>query len=78
MLLCHDHEEPPFLHTAGYSLYVITFSTLKIIEAILVHWNPKSLHSNQILVYSMNDFYFCVDSIKSFGTLEKEALRSKR
>ena len=44
----------------------------------LVHWNPKSLHSNQILVYSMNDFYFCVDSIKSFGTLEKEALRSKR
>ena len=44
----------------------------------LVHWNPKSNHSNQILVYGINDIYFCVDSSKSFCTLEKEALRSKR
>ena len=34
------------------------------------------MHSNQILVYSYNDFYFCVDSIKRFSTLEKEVLRS--
>ena len=38
----------------------------------------ESLHSNQILVYSYNDFYFGVDSSKTFSTLEKEALRSKR
>ena len=38
----------------------------------LVHWNPRSLHSTQILVYSINDFYFCVDSIEKFSTLEKE------
>ena len=44
----------------------------------LVLWNPKSLHSNQILEYSIYDFYFCVDSIESFGTLEKEVLRSIR
>ena len=43
MLLCHDHEEPPFLHTAGYSLYVIAFSTLRIIEAMPIGHCPSPL-----------------------------------
>ena len=37
----------------------------------LVHWIPKSLHSNQILEYSINDFYFGVDSSKTFSTLKR-------
>ena len=42
-LLRHDHEEPPFLHTAGYSLYVIAFSTLRIIEAMPIGHCPSPL-----------------------------------
>ena len=46
--------------------------------AILVHWNPNSSHSNQVLCTVLTKSISRVDASYRFLTLEKEALRSKR
>ena len=44
----------------------------------LVHWNPNSSHSNQVLCTVLTKSISRVDASYRFLTLEKEALRSKR